>query len=164
MFKKIISLILVLNLFSLPVCFALDNFGDNTNFGDDTIKDEINFLESEVYKIEGNYVLGVEPGTSVSNFKKRFTNSEKINVSSTTLKTGVTVNYNGNDTHTIVVDGDVYKRDGKVTATDLVKINDYASKRTTVKSTSLEFKAADIDRSGSITVVDVIIAKSIILS
>lgn len=165
MIKKIFALLLAVNLLGFSVCFASDNFGDNTNDADDNISDQITWLESDTYTISGNYVLGVSAGTSINEFKAQFknagTNCENIIINSDKIKTGDTVKFNGNnDLYYVVVDGDVDK-DGDIDVTDLQIANQMV---TQPALNTIEYKAANIDKQNNVNVVDVVIIRSLILS
>lgn len=164
MIKKIFAIFLALNLIGSSVCFAADNFGDNTNSDNDNIIDEITWLESDKYIISADCVLGVSAGTTLNDFKSNFknagTNFENIIIETDKIKTGDTVSFkNNNEAYSVVVDGDIDK-DGDVDVTDLQLANQFTLKS---NDNSLEFKAANIDKSNGVNVVDVVIIRSLIL-
>lgn len=164
MFKKILALCLTLNLIGSFLCFAADNWGDNTNEFEDNISDNITWLESDVYTISDNCVIGVTAGTTLDSFKSNFknagTNFENILIDADTIKTGDIVKFKGNEeTCYVVVDGDVDK-DGDVDVTDLQLANQMIYQS---DDASIEYKAANIDKTGDVNVVDVVIIRSLIL-
>ena len=164
MIKKIFTMFLVLNLIGSSVCFAADNWGDNTNEFEDNIPDNITWLESDVYTISDNCVIGVTVGTSIDSFKSNFknggTNFENILIDTAKIKTGVIVKFKGNDEkYSVVVDGDIDK-DGDVDVTDLQLANQMTYQS---DNNSIEYKAANIDKTGNVNVVDVVIIRSLIL-
>lgn len=162
--KKILAVFIALNLLGCSVCFAADNWGDNTNGADDNIVDEITWLESDEYTILDNFVLGVSAGTELDDFKSSFKNAgsnlENIIIETDKIKTGDTVQFNGSDkSYSVVVDGDVDK-DGDIDVTDLQLANEMICVSTT---NSIEYKAANIDKSNGVNVVDIVIIRSLIL-
>lgn len=164
MIKKIFAMFLVLNLIGSSVCFAADNWGDNTNEFEDNIPDNITWLESDVYTISDNCIIGVTAGTKLdvfkSNFKNAGTNFENILIDADTIKTGDIVKFKGNEEkYSVVVDGDV-DMDGDVDVTDLQLANQMTYQSV---NNSVEYKAANIDKTGDINVVDVVIIRSLIL-
>ena len=164
MIKKIFTMFLVLNLIGSSVCFAADNWGDNTNEFEDNIPDNITWLESDVYTISDNCVIGVTVGTSIDSFKSNFknggTNFENILIDTAKIKTGDIVKFKGNDEkYSVVVDGDV-DMDGDIDVTDLQLANQMTYQS---DNNSVEYKAANIDKTGNVNVVDVVINRLLIL-
>ena len=130
----------------------------------DNIPDNITWLESDVYTISDNCVIGVTVGTSIDSFKSNFknggTNFENILIDTAKIKTGDIVKFKGNDEkYSVVVDGDV-DMDGDIDVTDLQLANQMTYQSV---NNSIEYKAANIDKTGNVNVVDVVIIRSLIL-
>lgn len=108
------------------------------------------------------YVTGIAPGTSVSALQKRLGKVTVYNgstaVSSGNLATGMTVKLSNGTTSTIVVIGDV-NGDGKITITDVVKLQSHVVGKATL--TGAYSGAADINNDGKITITDVVQAAQV---
>lgn len=157
MLKRIVSVFCAAVLLSASaLCLADGTYGDNTTEGKDNLTETVDYLslvnDSSLY-FEGDYICGISAGTTVDELKNQFFNKQNITVSA--VKTGATVTYKGtkgNDTATIVVEGDV-SGDGKVTVTDITAAWNSISAQ--AKLSDAAFKAADMDNSGTLNVVDI---------
>ena len=102
----------------------------------------------------GGYLTGISPGTSVSTLTAGgYTVYNGTNkVTSGTVATGMTAT-SGNTAVTIVVTGDT-NGDGKVTITDVVRLQKYITGSNNL--TAAQTKAGDINGDGKVTITDVV--------
>lgn len=167
MSRKLLAVIISLVLLSsCAFAYADSGYGDNNTGADNTITDTIAWLSSEVYTIDEGFVSGVTNGTSISDFVSNFYNGGEnvtVNATSGVIKTGMIVSHAvSKEALPIAVKGDVNK-DGLVTASDILKLSDHIIGTSNISANTVEFIAADTNSDGSITVVDVINTKKIIL-
>lgn len=108
------------------------------------------------------YVTGIAPETSVSALQKRLGNvtvySGNTVVTSGNIATGMTVKLSNGTTSTIVVTGDV-NGDGKITITDVVKLQSHVVGKAALSGAYSS--AADINSDGKITITDVVQAAQV---
>ncbi len=172
MFKKIIALFMILSLLSFSmVLFADASLGDSNTNVNDSIDDNINFLElndSSDYCLTNGYVMNVGQGTTVVSFKNNFINSANIKILDNPdyvglIKTGDVVRYGNNDDHIVVVSGDV-SFDGKTTVLDVTKVLDHVLSKTLLTANSAQFMAPDLTLDGTINVLDVLAVVNVALN
>ncbi len=165
MFKRVFSIFLSLILLSVgSFCLADSGYGDNNTGADNTIVDSVNWLSSYVYNVENGYVTGVESGTSVSDFKNNFINGSNVSIDGSKIITGTKVWYGNSteDASTVIVKGDAHC-DGYVNVSDIVIVSQHLSGGAKIPYDTLGFMAADINRSGDITVVDLVNIRALTL-
>ena len=132
-------------------------------------QDEEIFITSNLYTINSNTIINVSPNTNIINFKNNINTNGTIKIYDNTGNEVSSVNSIGtgmkikiietNDEYVIAVKGDV-NGDGKITATDLLKI-----KKDIVKIQELKgiYKTAgDINNTNSITSTDLLKIKKAI--
>lgn len=121
--------------------------GQNGNLNSDT-------KISDRYRVKnGKYIVGVAPSTSVTEFKKNFSDSDAIiynsdgnTVSSGKIKTGYTVNV-GNNSYIIIVSGDL-TCEGNVKSNDTNLLMNYLVGA--VSLNDIQMMSADYDFNGVI--------------
>lgn len=125
-------------------------------------------IDSEMYKVENNYIYRVSPNTTLSDFEnnikslvglKIIKNDIELNVSDI-ITTGTTVKIQNEDKYKIVVCGDL-TGNGTVSPTDISKLKLHLVGSKLLND--LEQKAADINYSGDITITDLSKLKSIMI-
>lgn len=108
------------------------------------------------------YVADNAPGTSVSALQKRLGNvtvySGNTVVTSGNIATGMTVKLSNGTVSTLVVTGDA-NGDGKITITDVVKLQAHVVGKNTL--TGAYSVAADINKDGKVTITDVVQAAQV---
>lgn len=107
----------------------------------------------------GAFLTGIAPGTSVTtlNSSGYTVYDGKTQVTSGIVGTGMTA-VNGSTSLTIVVTGDV-NGDGRITITDVVKLQNYAAGAGDLNEAAM--KAADINGDGRVTITDVVQAAQV---
>ncbi len=163
MSKRLLAIFISLVILSMS-CFVVadSGYGDNNTGADNTITDTISWLASDTYTIEDGFVTGVNAGTEVSVFKSNFVNSNQIILDTSSVKTGSKVWYGSSgEVHTVIVSGDV-DGNGSVNASDIIYLSDHIV-GTKMITDNVKFKAADINSSNSITVVDLVNVRKVIL-
>ena len=108
-------------------------------------------------EVSGNYLTGVTPGTSVSSLSGYTVYKNGTQVTSGTVGTGMTARSGGTEV-TIVVTGDT-SGDGKITITDVVKLQSHVVGKATLSGAYA--KAADVNRDGKVTITDVVQAAQV---
>lgn len=105
---------------------------------------------------------GIVPGTSVATLQKQFGGitiySGSTVISSGNVATGMTAKLSNGTTTTIVVTGDA-SGDGKITITDVVKLQSHVVGKITLSGAYLS--AADMNRDGKVTITDVVQAAQV---
>lgn len=137
----------------------------NKKFYNQNENNKSNIQNSSEYWIEqGKYIVGIQPSTSVTNFKKEFTDSVTVYnadgeiVSSGNVKTGYTVSV-GNNSYTIIILGDL-TGEGNIKSNDVNKLMNYCVDADALNE--LQILAADYDCNGLIDNRDLVfIAQSI---
>ena len=107
--------------------------------------------------VSGNYLTGITPGTSVSGLSGYTVYKNGSQVTSGTVGTGMTARSGGTEV-TIVVTGDT-SGDGKITITDVVKLQSHVVGKATLSGAYA--KAADVNRDGKVTITDVVQAAQV---
>lgn len=144
------------------------------------VKDQIsNVTEKEVLDFlgltkRGSYIVGFNVGTSVNSIIKRisdcsfatlksFTNASGISINNGIISTGMKITLYFNNTeysYTVVVKGDV-NGDGKIYATDYVKVRNHIMGKTKLAGAYL--MAADINNDGNIYATDYVKIRNYIM-
>ena len=120
----------------------------------------------ELYELDGEYVIKVLPQTTLQDFKNNMQTDEAIEIQNSK---GVALQDNelvgskmtlkmGGKTYKLVVIGDI-DGNGKITITDLVKMNLYSVKLMSL--TDDEIKAADVNNDKKISITDLVQLKLI---
>lgn len=134
-----------------------------------SLDSEINY-ESQIYKIEDNYIYNVSPYTSISLYKKYFDlkncNIKIIDENNNELQSKYI--YNGSKTiiydnsnniikkYINIITGDI-NPDGEINSKDIEKLAEYLIKRTELAE--YQIKAMDINNNNEIKVSDLILLK-----
>ena len=125
-------------------------------------EEQTKFFEINNYSFDNNYIYGVSPETKISEFANNiFTNMEYYIYNSkgeeviqeNLVSTGMKVT-NENGDYKIVVSGDL-NGDGKISITDVVKLNLHTVGINPVKDEFL--KASDVNKDGKVTITDLVI-------
>mgnify|MGYP006333386695 CR=1 FL=1 len=136
--------------------------GQCTECGEDEPINEIQ-ITSSTYKIDGGYILDIQPGIKVRDLKSNInTNATKISIYSndvkvseyTVLATGMKLQLQNGDltkTFTIIVKADV-NNDGLADFKDLVKINKARLNKITLEE--MYFLAADVNEDKNLDLKD----------
>lgn len=104
------------------------------------VKVEVGNVANIGAKVNGNYVSGINPGTTVSSIQNKDTN---ITYSTTgTIGTGSTLKYKDGTTYTVIIYGDL-SGDGLIDALDLLKLRKHLLGTSILNGAYLE--AAKID-------------------
>lgn len=112
-----------------------------------------NYVMAAGYKVDGNYVTGINTGENADNVKQKMNNNEiTINASNKTVGTGSTITFNG-ETYTVVIYGDL-TGDGKINSADLLKMRQHLQGTTTL--TGAYFKAGNLANTSSINSADLL--------
>lgn len=163
--KKFISfcltVIMITSTFSVS---ASDNYFDNNTEIIDHFSETTSFLQSDVYKFDGPFVIGVKVKTTVGSLKNNFDNNNlevtgKLN--SVFVCTGNKIT-NGTDTCTICVTGDI-NGDGNVTVTDLTALSEILVDSSQYKIGSAGYSAGDVDLDNNVNSIDLYLLNKIIL-
>ncbi len=176
MLKKFLTLIITLIILATSTfVFAESGNGDTNTDADNTITDTINWLASNEYTIDNGYVLGVKNGITTSEFLSNFYNSgENVRLydstssalvdADTVLQTGMIVKHIVSlEECAVIVSGDV-DGNGLVNSTDILNLTSHIIGTSKIKENTINFKAADIDSSNTVTIVDVANIRNIILN
>lgn len=117
------------------------------------------------YKVEGNYITGVEPGTEIGSFNNGFkVSGGSVEICSATgerlssgrIATGTQIRVNGSastKTYTVIIYGDT-SGDGQITALDLLKLQKHITGANKLSGPYLQ--AANIKRSGEASALDLL--------
>ena len=122
----------------------VDNSGGSSSGGDSTTK-------------PSGSTWTISPGTSVSQMNGTVYSNGKV-VTSGNLATGMTTTVDGKE-YTISVKGDP-SGDGKVSVTDVVKLQSHLLNKTTLSGAYL--KAADFNGDGNVTITDLVKAACVV--
>lgn len=132
--------------------------GERVETADVTKEISIKSISSNVYKFEGNNIIGVKANTSVETFKNNIIGSgiQVLNQSGTELSSGQIVGTGmtmkaGTETYTIIISGDL-NGDGQITATDLAKIKQHLIELRLLEGAYLE--SANVDGDEEVTITD----------
>lgn len=121
-------------------------------------------IGSDIYVL-GEYITGVEPGTSAADFLNGFScegavlkvinadGTDETGLVGTGDRLAVYVNGEAVETKTIIIYGDV-SGDGKITMLDLVRVNRHVLKISSLSG--LPLYAADVSREGKVTMLDLV--------
>lgn len=168
MFKRILSIFISFVIISMCCrVFAASGYGDNNTGANNTITDTIKWLSSDEYTIAGQFITGVKADTSVSAFISKFHNSVgNVNVlgaaNDDVLKTGMTVKHTiSQEECKIIVSGDV-NGDGLITVSDINYLSDHIIDLKKITD-NVMFMAADVNSSNTVTIVDLINIRRMIL-
>ena len=105
----------------------------------------------------GSYLTGITPGTTVAGLSGYTVYKNGSQVTGGNLATGMTAR-SGSTEVTIVVIGDT-SGDGKISITDVVKLQSHVVGKTTLSGAYA--KAADVNRDGSVSITDVVQAAQV---
>ena len=126
---------------------------------DKTAKAEGGGTPADPTKPSGGFLTGIAPGTSIKSLNNSgyTVYSGKQEVTSGYVGTGMTA-VSGSTSLTIVVTGDV-NGDGRITITDVVKLQNYAANVSGLDEAAM--MAGDINGDGRITITDVVQAAQV---
>lgn len=123
------------------------------------------YITDAGYKIDGNYIYGIEVNTSVNSLKEKIKDIDVIIDSSNDLVgTGTTITLTKDDetyTKTIIISGDV-DGDGKIMATDYVAIKNHIMEVKVLEVANK--KAADMNSNNQVDAGDYIAIKNYIMN
>lgn len=141
---------------------------DTGDTGGTTITTPINldkYITSAGYKIDGNYIYGIEANTSINDLKNKISGVDiQINSKGSIVGTGSTITLSKDKTtytKTIIVIGDV-DGDGKIMATDYVAIKNHIMEVTTLHE--VNSKAADMNSNNRVDAGDYVAIKNYIMN
>ncbi len=111
------------------------------------------------YTIDGNIICGVENGTTVSEFKKKFSTAISVynlngeNITSGCIKTGYRTFIAG-ETYNISVKGDI-TGEGNVKSNDISELMSMLTGKTQING--VNYKSADYDLNGKVNNIDLVL-------